>query len=200
MLPVWGTKGASFFQGGGRKGGQGQTRSAAGISRRRARSAGIGLNRRARPLGTGQGTQGPAIVEQFGDGMGPDHAALAENAVIQAVRTGHGPGMGKTGLAACFASSHIKGDDRLFQGYFAGGFHKFPSPFNAFQVKGDNFGVRTGPQIFKAVNHVHVGFVAHAESGAEAQVQPIDVIEHLGDKTAALGGQSNIAGGSLQRE
>jgi hypothetical protein len=102
-----------FFQGRRRQGRQFDTGPPACIGSGRAGSAGMGLDHGAVSLWQGTGTQRIAKIEHLFHGPRPDDAALFKHPVIEPVRSGKRPGVGKTGFFPGFRSPHIKGHNGL---------------------------------------------------------------------------------------
>ena len=70
---------------------------------------------------------------------------------------------------------------------------------DAFDIKRDDLRMGAGSQVFHAVDDIDIGLVSHAESGAETHAVAVEVIEHLGHETAALGGESDKSGRACHR-
>ncbi len=67
-----------------------------------------------------------------------------------------------------------------------GRFHELASTGNPLDVQGDNLGVRTGAEIFHAINDIDIGLVPDAQGGAESQAVAMEIIEHLRNEASAL--------------
>ncbi len=60
--------------------------------------------------------------------------------------------------------------------------------------------MRTGCQICHAVDNIYVGFITDTDPAGKSQAEAVQITEHLGDETAALGGQSDESRSSFKRQ
>ncbi len=176
------------------KGGQLQTRPAAGIRRHGPGTPGVGLDDDLLAGRYGARPQDPAKIKEFSNGIGPDDAALPEDACVKPVRPGQGAGMGEAGSPALFRAAYIIGHDRLVGHDGPRRFDKFPAPADAFNVERDNPCVGAPGQVLQTVHQVDIGFIAHTETGGITQSIAPQVVEHLGNEAAALGGHADKSG------
>ena len=79
----------------GTEGGTFKAGPAAGVRRYGAGTSRMGLNDHVGTFRQRQPAQCPAKIEQFGDGAGPNDAALPKHAVIEGIRTGEGTRVGE---------------------------------------------------------------------------------------------------------
>ncbi len=71
-------------------------------------------------------------------------------------------------------------------GNFPGNTTKLFRLRQSFNIKTNDFGSIARCQVFHAIRHIDVGLITHTESLAESQSKLVQMIEHLGNKTATL--------------